>query len=69
MRAIAKAIFTARCYASAVLWAYVRVCPSVSVTSGCSIETAERIELGFWRVSFLPPVLHCVKWKPGYLQK
>jgi len=24
---------------------------------------------GFWRVSFLPPVLHCVKRKFGYLQK
>jgi len=37
--------------------------------SGCSIETAERIELGFLQVSFLPPVLHCVKRKFGYLQK
>jgi len=49
------------------------LCPSVSVclsvTSQCSVEKAERIELGFWRVSFLPPVLHCVKMKFGYLQK
>jgi len=37
----------------------VSVCPSV--TSRSSIETAERIELVFWHVSFLPPVLHCVK--------
>jgi len=35
--------FTARCYASAVL--AMALCPSVSVTSRCSIETAERIEL------------------------
>ena len=40
----------------------------LSVTSWCSIETAERIA-GFWHVSFLPPVLHCVKRKFGYLQK
>jgi len=45
----------------------VRVSPSV--TSRCSIETDERIELGFWRVSFLPPVLHCVKRKFGYPKK
>jgi len=42
-------IFTARCYASAVLamglCVRVRRCPSV--TSRCSIETAERIELVF----------------------
>jgi len=36
-------VFTARCYASAVL--AMALCPSVSVTSRCSIETAERIEL------------------------
>ena len=37
--------FTARCYASAVL--AMGLCPSVclSVTSRCSIETDERIEL------------------------
>jgi len=48
----------------------VSVCPSV--TSRCSIETAERIELVFWHVSFLPPVLqglHHVKRKFDYLQK
>ena len=40
-------IFTARCYASAVL--AMSLCPSVclSVTSRCSIEMAERIELVF----------------------
>jgi len=41
-----QAIFTARCYASAVL--AMGLC--LSVTSRCSIETAERIELvfGMW---------------------
>ena len=40
-------LFTARCYASAVL--AMGLCPSIplSVTSRCSIETAERIELVF----------------------
>ena len=37
--------FTARCYASAVL--AMGLCPYLSVTSRCSIETAERIELVF----------------------
>ena len=52
-----QAIFTARCYASAVL--AMGLCPfmsvSMSVTSLCSIETAERIELvfGVW-ASFHP---------------
>ena len=45
----------------------VSVC--LSVTSRCSVETGERIELVFWHVSFLPPILHCVKRKFGYLQK
>ena len=50
-------LFTARCYASAVL--AMGLCPSVcvclSVTSRCSIKTAERIELvfGTW-ASFHP---------------
>ena len=46
-------VFTARCFAPAVL--AMGLCPSVSVTSRCSIETAERIELvfGMW-VSFHP---------------
>jgi len=41
--------FTARCYASAVLAMGLRPClsVSVSVTSRCSVETAERIELVF----------------------
>ena len=42
---------------------------SLSVASRYSIETAERIELVFLHVSFLPYVLHCVKRKFGYLQK
>jgi len=46
------------------------LCLSVrlSVTSRCSIETAERIRAGFWLVSFLPSVLYCVKRKFGYRQ-
>jgi len=42
-------VFTTRCYASAVLVLAMGLCLSVclSVTSRCSIETAERIELGF----------------------
>jgi len=44
-------IFTARCFASAIL----AMCLCLSVTSQCSIETAERIELvfGVW-ASFHP---------------
>ena len=38
-------VFTARCYASAVLAMGLCPCLSMSVTSRCSIETAERIEL------------------------
>ena len=45
----------------------VSICVCPSVTSRCSIETDERIELVFWHVSFFPPVLHCVKRKFGYL--
>ena len=63
-------VFTARCYASAVL--AMGLCPSVSVsvTSRCSIETDERIDLGFvWPASLLPPVLHCVKRKFVYLPR
>jgi len=41
--AVVGSLFTARCYASAVL--ALGLCPSV--TSRCSVETAERIELGF----------------------
>ena len=42
---VISADITARCYASAVL--AMGLCPSVSVTSRSSIETAERIELVF----------------------
>jgi len=38
-------LFTARCYASAVLAMGLCLCSSVSVRSWCSMETAERIEL------------------------
>ena len=49
LRINAVTIFTARCYASAVLAMGLCLCLSVSasVTSRCSIETAERIELVF----------------------
>jgi len=45
--AVQNLIFTARCYASAVL--AMGLCPSVcpSLTSPCSVETTERIELVF----------------------
>jgi len=39
--------FTARCYASAVLAMALCLSDRLSVTSRCSIETAERIELVF----------------------
>ena len=50
---VATVIFTARCYASAVL--AMGLCLSASATSRCSIKTAERIELvfGTW-ASFHP---------------
>jgi len=47
----------------------VYVCLCLSVTNRSSIETVEQIELGFGRGSFLPPILHCVNRKFGYLQK
>jgi len=40
-------LFTARCYASAVLAMGLCLSVRLSVTSRCSIETAERIELVF----------------------
>ena len=40
-------LFTARCYASAVLDMGLCLSVCLSVTSRCSIETAERIELDF----------------------
>jgi len=59
-------IFTARCYASAVL--AMGLCPSVCHKSEfCRNGWTNRA--GFWHVSFLPPVLHCVKRKLVYLHK
>jgi len=60
-------LFTARCYASAVI--AVGLCPSVSVRLSQVGVLSKRCKnrAGFWHVSFLPPVLHCVK-KFGYLQ-
>ena len=68
---IALHVFTARCYASAVLargmCPYLSVC--LSVTSRCSIETVERIELVLaYELPSTRPI-HCVKRKFGYLQK
>ena len=53
--AFCRSIFTARCYASAVLATGLCLCLSVSVTSRCFTETAKRIELvfGMWS-SFHP---------------
>ena len=63
-------VFTARRHASAVLamglCLSVRVCvchKSVFYRNGWTNRA------GFWHVSFLPTVLHCVKRKFGYLQK
>jgi len=48
-------LFTARCYASAVLAMALCLSVCLSVTSRCSIETAERIELVFGtQASFHP---------------
>ena len=54
--------FTARCYAFAVLALSLCLSVHMSVTSRCSIETAEQIELvlACELPSRLPPVLHCV---------
>ena len=51
----AARVLSARCYASAVLAMGLCPCLSVSVTSRCSVETDERIELviGVW-ASFHP---------------
>jgi len=45
----------------------VSVC--LSVTSRYCIRNDWRIELGFGHGGFLPPILHCVMRKFGYLQK
>ena len=61
----ADAIFTARCYASAVL--AMGLCLSLSQVG----VLLKRVNESGWflHVSFLPPVLHCVKRKFGYLEK
>ena len=67
--ALVVTFLPARRYASADTIA-TALCPSVSVTSRCSIETDERIELGFfWHESYLRPVLQCVVRKFSYLRK
>jgi len=65
-----EGIFTARCYASAVL--ALGLCLSVCLFV-CPLQVgvlSKRMNESSWfcRVSFLPPVLHCVKRKFGYLQ-
>ena len=51
-----------QCYSSTVLT--MALC--LSVTSRFSVETAERIELGFGMGSFLRPMLYCCEeiWAP-----
>ena len=60
--------YGARCYASAVLAMGLCPCPSVCHKS-VFYRNGETNLAGFWYVSFLQPVLHCVKRKFGYLQK
>ena len=63
-----KIFFTTRCYASAVL--AMGLCLSVCLSvRHKSVFYRNGWLAGFWHVSFLPPVLHCVKRKFGYLQK
>ena len=60
-------VFTTRCYAFAVL--ATGLCPSVSVChKWVFYRNGWTNRAGFWRVSFLPPVLHCVTRKFCYLQ-
>ena len=63
-----RVLFTARSYASALLamGLCLSVCPSVRHKS-VFYRNGWTNRAGFWHVSFLPPVLHCVK-KFGYLQ-
>jgi len=53
-------VFNRNCFYRAMLSIYGTSHGPVSV---------RHIYTGFWHVSFLPPVLHCVKRKFGYLQK
>jgi len=68
-----RRIFTARCYASAVLAVGLCPCPCPcpcpSVTNRSSTKTDERIGLVFGHGSFIRPILHCVIGKFMYLQK
>ena len=56
---LSLSVFTARCYASEVL--PMDQCPSVSVTSRCSIETDEQIELVFGMRASLHPICTVLK--------
>jgi len=67
---VSYTVFTARCYASAVL--AMGLCLSVCVCLlqvGVLYRNGWTNRAGFWHASFLPSVLHCVKRKFGYLQK
>ena len=65
-RLLRKQVFTARCYASMVLAC---VSPSVCVCHKSAFHrNSWTNRAAFWHVSFLPPVLHCVKRKFGYLK-
>jgi len=58
--------FNARCYASAVVAMGLCLCQSVCHKSVyCRNGWTNRA--GFWHMSFLPPVIHCVKRKFSYL--
>jgi len=62
-------IFTARCYASAVI--AMGLCLSVRLSvrhKSVFYRNGWTNRVGFWHVSFLPSVLHCIKRKFGYLQ-
>ena len=62
----APSIFTARCYASAVL--AMALCLSVRPSQVGVLLKRLNESSWFWHVSFLPPILHCVKRKFGYLK-
>jgi len=60
-------VFTAQCYASTVL--AMALCLSVRLSQIGVLVKRLNESSWFWHVSFLPPVLHCVKRKFGNLQK
>ena len=63
----APSIFTARCYASAVLAMALRL--SVRPSQVGVLLKRLNESSWFWHGSFRPPVVHCVNRKLGYFQK